>query len=68
MGIWWPYYRTAVLSLGLGGLPRGVLTGLVITALFSLERVLAQPTMARLRRAPFLVQTREGGSDVRNTQ
>src|SRR5271167_2143612 len=42
--------------LGAGGLPRGVLTGVVITgALFSLERVLAQPAMSRLRRTPFLV-------------
>ena len=41
--------------LGLGGLPRGVLAGLVISTLFSLEQVLAQPAMAPLRRTPFLV-------------
>jgi adenylate cyclase len=38
------------------GLPRGILTGVVITGfLFSFERVLAQPAMAELRRTPFLV-------------
>jgi adenylate cyclase len=42
--------------LGFGGLPRGVLTGVVITGtLFSLEKVLAQPGMAQLRGTPFLV-------------
>src|SRR5947209_12328591 len=42
--------------LGVGGLPRGVLTGLVITgALLSLEQVLPRPVMALLRRTPFLV-------------
>ena len=39
--------------LGFGGLPRGVLTGVVITgALFFLEQVWARPEMARLRRLP----------------
>jgi adenylate cyclase len=43
------------LLLGFGGLPRGVLTGVVITgALFFLEQVWARPAMARLRRLPFL--------------
>jgi adenylate cyclase len=38
------------------GLPRGVLTGVLITAiLFSFEHGLAQPATARLRRLPFLV-------------
>jgi hypothetical protein len=41
--------------LGLGGLPRGVLTGVVISTLFSLEQVLARPRMAWLRSKPFLV-------------
>ena len=42
--------------LGFGGLPRGVLTGVLITGiLFSLERVLALPAMALLRRLPFVV-------------
>ncbi len=41
--------------LGLGGLPRGVLTGVVISTLFSLDQVLAQPRMAWLRSTPFLV-------------
>jgi adenylate cyclase len=42
--------------LGVGGLPRGVLTGLVITGvLLSLEQVSARPAMALLRRTPFLV-------------
>jgi adenylate cyclase len=42
--------------LGFGGLPRGVLTGVVIVGvLFSLERVLERPAMGRLRRLPFLV-------------
>jgi adenylate cyclase len=38
-----------------GGLPRGALTGVVITgALFCLEQVWARPAMARLRGLPFL--------------
>jgi len=41
--------------LGLGGVPRGVLTGVVISTLFSLEQVLVRPGMAHLRRTPFLV-------------
>ena len=42
--------------LGVGGLPRGVLTGVVITGILSsFEQVLAQPAMARLRSMPFLV-------------
>jgi adenylate cyclase len=42
--------------LGLGGVPRGIITAVVIIGiLFSLERGLAQPAMARLRGAPFLV-------------
>jgi adenylate cyclase len=41
--------------LGWAGLPRGVLTGVVISTLFSLEQVLARPGMAWLRRLPFLV-------------
>jgi adenylate cyclase len=41
--------------VGVGRLPRGVLTGVVITgALFFLEQVWARPAMARLRRLPFL--------------
>ena len=41
--------------LGFGGLPRGVLTGVVITgALFLFEQVWARPAMAQLRRLPFL--------------
>jgi hypothetical protein len=41
--------------LGRGGLPRCVLTGVVITgALFLFEQVWARPTMARLRGLPFL--------------
>jgi adenylate cyclase len=41
--------------LSITGLPRGILTGVVITGiLFSLEQVLAQPAMARLRSTPFL--------------
>jgi adenylate cyclase len=41
--------------LGFGGLPRGALTGVVITgALFCLEQVWARPAMARLRGLPFL--------------
>jgi adenylate cyclase len=41
--------------LGFGGLPRGVLTGVVITgALFFFEQVWARPAMARLRGLPFL--------------
>jgi adenylate cyclase len=39
-----------------GGLPRGVLTGVVITGILSsFEQVLARPAMAPLRRTPFLV-------------
>lgn len=42
--------------LSVGGLPRGVLTGVVITGILSsFEQVLAQPAMARLRATPFLV-------------
>lgn len=42
--------------LGFGGVPRGVLTGVVIAGiLFSLEQALAQPAMAPLRGTPFLV-------------
>ena len=42
--------------LGIVGLPRGVLTGVVITSiLFSFERALEHPAMAGLRRTPFLV-------------
>jgi adenylate cyclase len=42
--------------LGVGGLPRGVLTGVVITGILSsFEQVLARPAMARLRATPFLV-------------
>ncbi len=42
--------------LGIVGLPRGVLTGVVITSiLFSFERALEHPAMAPLRRTPFLV-------------
>ena len=41
--------------LGFGGLPRGVLTGVVITgALFLFEQVWARPAMAQLRGLPFL--------------
>jgi hypothetical protein len=41
--------------LGFAGLPRGVLSGVVITgALFSLEQVWARPAMAPLRGLPFL--------------
>ena len=41
--------------LGLGGVPRGTLTGVVIVGvLFSLERILEQPAMGRLRGMPFL--------------
>jgi hypothetical protein len=41
--------------LGFGGLPRGVLTGVVITgALFFFELVWARPAMAQLRGLPFL--------------
>jgi hypothetical protein len=41
--------------LGFGGLPRGVLTGVVTTgALFFFEQVWARPAMAPLRRLPFL--------------
>ncbi len=42
--------------LSVVGLPRGVLTGVVITGILSsFEQVLAQPAMARLRSMPFLV-------------
>jgi len=42
--------------LGFDGLPRGILTGVVITGiLFSLEQILAAPAMASLRGTPFLV-------------
>jgi adenylate cyclase len=42
--------------LGLGGLPRGVLTGVVITGILSsFEQVLARPAMTQLRETPFLV-------------
>lgn len=42
--------------LSAGGLPRGVLTGVVITGILSsFEQVLARPAMARLRASPFLV-------------
>jgi hypothetical protein len=41
--------------LSIGGVPRGVLTGVVITGILSsFEQVLAQPAMARLRATPFL--------------
>jgi hypothetical protein len=41
--------------LGLVGVPRGELTGAVITSgVFSLKRVLAQPAMGRLRGVPSL--------------
>jgi adenylate cyclase len=41
--------------LGFGGLPRGVLAGVVITgALFVFEQVWARAAMAQLRRLPFL--------------
>jgi hypothetical protein len=41
--------------LGFGGLPRGALTGVVITgALFLFEQIWARPAMAQLRRLPFL--------------
>jgi hypothetical protein len=42
--------------LGFHGLPRGLLTGVVITGILSsFEQVLVQPAMAWLRRTPFLV-------------
>jgi hypothetical protein len=42
--------------LSVGGLPRGALTGVVITGvLSSFEQVLARPAMAPLRQTPFLV-------------
>jgi adenylate cyclase len=42
--------------LGFRGLPRGVLTGVVIVGILSsFEQVLARPAMARLRGTPFLV-------------
>ena len=42
--------------LGVGGLPRGVLAGVVITGILStFEQILAGPAMARLRATPFLV-------------
>src|SRR6516164_6456471 len=38
------------------GVPRGAFTGVVITGiLFSLEQLLAQPAMAKLRRIPFSI-------------
>jgi len=38
------------------GVPRGAFTGVVITSiLFSLEQLLAQPAMAKLRRIPFSI-------------
>lgn len=41
---------------GFGGVPRGILTGAVTTAiLFSLELALARPALAPLREMPFLV-------------
>jgi adenylate cyclase len=41
--------------VSVGGLPRGVVTGVLITGiLFSFEQALAQPPMARLREMPFL--------------
>ena len=41
--------------LGFGGLPRGVLTGVVITGVvFLFEQVWARPAMAQPRRLPFL--------------
>src|SRR5271170_2566423 len=41
--------------VSVGGLPRGVVTGvLIIGILFSFEQALAQPPMARLREMPFL--------------
>ena len=41
--------------LSVGGVPRGVLTGVVITGILSsFEQVLAQPAMAQLRATPFL--------------
>ena len=41
--------------LSFGGVPRGVLTGVVITGILSsFEQLLAQPAMAPLRRTPFL--------------
>ena len=42
--------------LCLAGVPRGVLAGVVITAiLFSLEQLLARPAMVKLRGMPFLM-------------
>lgn len=42
--------------LSVGGLPRGALTGVVITGvLSSFEQVMARPAMAPLRQTPFLV-------------
>jgi adenylate cyclase len=42
--------------LSFGGVPRGVITGVVITSILSsFEQFLARPRMAQLRRAPFLV-------------
>jgi adenylate cyclase len=42
--------------LSFSGVPRGILTGVVITGILSsFEQVLAQPGMAPLRRTPFLV-------------
>jgi adenylate cyclase len=41
--------------LSFGGVPRGVLTGVVITGILSsFEQLLARPAMAPLRRTPFL--------------
>jgi adenylate cyclase len=46
----------SVALFGLGGVPRGILTGVVTTGLlFSFERGLAQPLLAPLRGTPFLV-------------
>ena len=40
--------------ISVGGLPRGVLTGVVITGILSsFEQVLAQPAMAQLVACPF---------------
>ena len=42
--------------LSVGGFPRGVLTGVVITGILSsFEQVLVRPALARLRATPFLV-------------
>jgi adenylate cyclase len=42
--------------LSITGLPRGVVTGVVITSILStFEQVLARPALARLRATPFLV-------------